>query len=136
MSKEADLERLRKRFQKGELSLDELGREKARLGLGKSPIAAETREYSSSWKKVALFCGAVLAIAGVVAGLTTVSAAGLDCGSVFSPEPWRGLNLDALYSDELCKRALGERSPVAWTLIVLGVALTLGSLISARKPHR
>ncbi|WP_333811128.1 SHOCT domain-containing protein [Timonella senegalensis] len=133
MSTQSELEQLRKRFQRGELTLDEMNQEKVRLGISPAPVQPVKRDYVSSLKKVALAGGVVLAGAGVIAALTKVSAAGLDCGSVFSPEPWRGLSLDALYSESLCERALAKRSPVAWTLIVLGVLLMLASFFPSKK---
>ena len=133
MSKESDLEQLRKRFQRGELSLDELSQEKARLGISAAPKQVVTRDYASSLKKLALVGGAIFAIAGVILGLTRVTSASLDCGSVFSPEPWSGIDLASNFAEVLCEDSLGSRGSVVWTLIVVGVLLMLVSFFPAKK---
>lgn len=73
----------------------------------------------------ALAAGLTLAVGGIVFGSWPVG--GEDCGSAFGPKDQGGTA-----SRLVCASALAGRSNTAWTLVIGGVAVTVGGVAVRR----
>lgn len=73
--------------------------------------------------------GGVIAMSGLIRGFVAVVVAGVDCGSVFSPEFYGEYVID-----EICAADRGRVTPWVWILILGGIAILIWGLYD-KKPR-